>query len=84
MKKSQKSGDIKQRESRAIRELYRRFNRPIFNFFANRGFDLEECHDMVQETFLYWFSGNATPGVDPLQTSIPPSGDGSIAGRKNR
>ena len=42
-------------ESGAIRELYERFNRPIYNFFANRRFEPEECRDMVQETFFRAF-----------------------------
>lgn len=44
-------------ESCAIHELYQRFNRPIYSFFANRGFGAEECRDMVQETFLRAFRG---------------------------
>lgn len=42
-------------KSRAIRELYERFNRPIYNYFANQQFLPEECRDLVQETFFRAF-----------------------------
>ncbi|NJL28281.1 MAG: sigma-70 family RNA polymerase sigma factor [Thermoanaerobaculia bacterium] len=42
-------------KSKAIRELHERFSSPIYNFFANRHFDPEECRDLVQETFFRAF-----------------------------
>lgn len=42
-------------ERRSFRELYDQFNRPIYNFFANRRFRPEECRDLVQETFFRAF-----------------------------
>jgi RNA polymerase sigma-70 factor (ECF subfamily) len=42
-------------------ELYRRlfdeFYRPAFYFFSRRGFSIEECQDLAQETFLRVYSG---------------------------
>lgn len=47
--------------------LFQRYNRPVYNFFANRGFTREECRDLTQETFLEIhrsagkFRGEASP-----------------------
>lgn len=35
-----------------FRTLFDQYYRPIFNFFANRGFDAEDCCELTQETFL--------------------------------
>jgi RNA polymerase sigma-70 factor, ECF subfamily len=35
-----------------IQVLFSRYNKPIYNFFANRGFSREESRDLTQETFL--------------------------------
>jgi len=32
-------------------DLFRRFHRPVVNFFRRRGFPLDECRDLAQETF---------------------------------
>jgi len=32
--------------------LVQRYERPVYNFFANRGFTREECQELTQETFL--------------------------------
>ncbi len=47
-------------DEEGFQELYRRYNRPIYNFFANRGFSREESRDLVQETFLAAYSNHAT------------------------
>ena len=50
-------------------ELYEQYNRPLYNFFANRGFCREESRDLVQETFLAAydcrasFRGDSPPGA---------------------
>ncbi len=49
--------------------LYESHNRPLYNFFANRGFSREESRDLVQETFLEAFNsrsrfrGDSSPGT---------------------
>jgi RNA polymerase sigma-70 factor (ECF subfamily) len=35
-----------------VQFLFQRYNQPVYNFFANRGFTREECRDLTQETFL--------------------------------
>jgi RNA polymerase sigma-70 factor (ECF subfamily) len=37
--------------------LYLSSNRPIYNFFANRGHSKEECRDLVQDTFFEIYRG---------------------------
>jgi RNA polymerase sigma factor (sigma-70 family) len=57
------------RDEQGFLELYDRYNRPVYNFFANRGFSREESRDLVQETFLAaydsrtTFRGNAEPEI---------------------
>jgi RNA polymerase sigma-70 factor (ECF subfamily) len=36
----------------SFRLLFDRFYWPLFRFFTRRGFKLEECQDLIQETFL--------------------------------
>jgi RNA polymerase sigma factor (sigma-70 family) len=43
-----------------IGSLYRGFNRPIYNFFANSGFTRDESRDLTQETFLQAFRSLST------------------------
>lgn len=38
-----------------FRQLYDRYNRPLYTFFANRGFRPEECRELLQETFFRAF-----------------------------
>jgi RNA polymerase sigma-70 factor (ECF subfamily) len=35
-----------------FRLLFKRFYWPLFRFFTGRGFNTEECQDLIQETFL--------------------------------
>jgi RNA polymerase sigma-70 factor (ECF subfamily) len=35
-----------------LHSLFRRYFRPVFHFFLNRGIPREECLDLAQETFL--------------------------------
>ncbi len=39
-------------DEQGFQGLYEQYNRPLYNFFANRGFTREESRDLVQETFL--------------------------------
>ena len=39
----------------SFRQLYDRYNRPLYTFFANRGFTSEECREMLQESFFRAF-----------------------------
>lgn len=36
----------------SFRQIFHRYSRIIYKFFAKRGFNEEECEDLVQETFL--------------------------------
>lgn len=45
------------RPERAFRELFEMYNRPVWRFFARRGFPPEDCHDLTQETFVRVYSG---------------------------
>jgi RNA polymerase sigma-70 factor (ECF subfamily) len=49
-----RSGDDPQR---AFRELFQRYQRPVWRFFARRGFGSEECDDLTQETFVRVYTG---------------------------
>jgi RNA polymerase sigma-70 factor (ECF subfamily) len=46
-------------EEGEFQQLYELYNRPLYNFFANRGFCREESRDLVQETFLAAYDGRA-------------------------
>ncbi len=50
------SADTGQLEERSREEesarLFRRYSRPVFDFFARRGFSAEECRELTQDTFL--------------------------------
>lgn len=35
-----------------FRQLFNQYHCPVIKFFANRGFALEDCREMTQETFL--------------------------------
>lgn len=39
-------------------KLFVAYYRPICYYFGNRGFSVEECHDLAQETFLKAFKGH--------------------------
>lgn len=39
-------------DEQGFQGLYERYNRPLYNFFTNRGYCREESRDLVQETFL--------------------------------
>lgn len=57
MTRSQKTvGEARRRSvdcSTLVRELYVLYQRPIYNFFANRQrFETDECRDLTQETFV--------------------------------
>lgn len=41
----------------SFRLLFERYYRPVSYFFANRGFSVDECRDLTQETFLGVFQG---------------------------
>jgi RNA polymerase sigma-70 factor (ECF subfamily) len=40
------------RREESFQLLFDRFHWPLFRFFEGRGFSTEECHDLIQETFL--------------------------------
>lgn len=42
---------------RVFRELFERYHRPLWGFFARRGFPPEDCHDLTQETFVRVYRG---------------------------
>jgi RNA polymerase sigma factor (sigma-70 family) len=44
----------------SFRLLFERFHWPLFRFFERRGFAIEECQDLIQETFLRVFRGLET------------------------
>ncbi|MCP4658084.1 MAG: sigma-70 family RNA polymerase sigma factor [bacterium] len=56
-------------DEQSLEGLYESYNRPLYNFFANRGFSREESRDLVQETFLEAFNnrsrfrGDSSPGT---------------------
>lgn len=37
--------------------LFRRYSLPVRTFFARRGFDIEDCRELTQETFLGVYKG---------------------------
>jgi RNA polymerase sigma-70 factor (ECF subfamily) len=39
----------------SFQQIFARYNRPVYSFFANRGFSKEESRDLTQETFLEAF-----------------------------
>ena len=41
----------------SFRQLYRFYYRPLYYFFAKRGFSPEDCLDLTQETFLRIYRG---------------------------
>jgi len=41
----------------AFRHLFERYYRPVWRFFARRGFPADECHDLTQETFARVYVG---------------------------
>jgi len=41
-----------------FQELFAAYYRPVRYYFANRGFSVEECFDLAQETFLKAFKGH--------------------------
>jgi RNA polymerase sigma-70 factor (ECF subfamily) len=43
--------------SHAFRQLFDLHYRPVWRFFARRGFPHEECHDLTQETFVRVYTG---------------------------
>lgn len=43
----------------SFRILFDHFYGPLFRFFEGRGFTMEECQDLIQETFLRVFRGIA-------------------------
>lgn len=47
-------------ETPSFEQLFERYYRPIFSFFANRGFSAEESRDLTQDTFLSVYKGMAT------------------------
>ncbi len=56
-------------DEQGFQGLYEQYNRPLYSFFANRGFCREESRDLVQETFVAAydkrssFRGNSPPGA---------------------
>jgi RNA polymerase sigma-70 factor (ECF subfamily) len=44
----------------SCRILFNRFYWPLFHFFEHRGFSMEECQDLIQETFLRVYRGIET------------------------
>lgn len=40
-----------------FQQLFERQYRPIFRFFERRGFAVDSCHDLAQETFLRAYRG---------------------------
>jgi len=47
-------------DEQEFQRLYELYNRPIYNFFANRCFCREESRDLVQETFLAAYHSRAS------------------------
>ena len=45
------------RSDEGFRLLFERFYWPLFRFFEGRGFSIEECQDLIQETFLRVYRG---------------------------
>ncbi len=41
----------------SFRRVFKTFYRPIFRFFEKRGFSIDVCHDLTQETFLRVYNG---------------------------
>lgn len=42
-----------------FRRLFERYYRPVYHFFAKRGFSAESCQDLTQETFIRVYIGMA-------------------------
>lgn len=42
---------------RSFRQLFERYQRPLWRFFARRGCTPDECDDLTQETFLRVYTG---------------------------
>jgi RNA polymerase sigma-70 factor (ECF subfamily) len=47
-------------DEESFQNLYERYNRSIYYFFANRGFSREESRDLVQDTFLAAYDSRTT------------------------
>lgn len=43
--------------AQAFHRLFELYYRPVWRFFARRGFPHEECHDLTQETFVRVYTG---------------------------
>lgn len=41
----------------AFRRLFAAYHRPLWRFFARRGFPPEDCHDLTQEVFVRVYTG---------------------------
>ena len=55
---SQRSFGGPQAEKEAhFERLFQRYYRPVSYFFTNRGFSIEECRDLTQETFIGVYKG---------------------------
>ncbi len=53
----------------AVRELYRRYHRPLFTWILRRVGDAGHAEDIVQESFLRLWRGAAA--FDPARGSVP-------------
>ncbi len=47
------------KQAATFEQLFRRYHRPLRQFFSNRGFSSDECRDLTQETFLGAYKGLA-------------------------
>lgn len=45
------------RQDEEFERIFERYYRPVSYFFARRGFSVDECHDLAQETFLRAYRG---------------------------
>jgi RNA polymerase sigma-70 factor (ECF subfamily) len=43
-----------------FRCLFQGYYRPVYRFFEKRGFSVDECHDLTQETFFWVYIGIGT------------------------
>jgi len=43
-----------------FRRLFERYYRPVYRFFEKRGFSVDDCHDLTQETFIRVYKGVET------------------------